>query len=213
VRFRSASYVPTGSYQGTIIHSVPDGNCLFHSVGHFAHQTAHHLRRRAVEWIRAHKNETVGGGETLEAWIRMATNCCVDKYTARAAHPGTWGGEIELFALHRLLGKDVYVFHCDTAPVPSLTTNSKVTYTDASGRPTEATIVAVHENGTPEAYFTVAIPTPGAPERSTTRERLRARSTAHTLRLWTSFENPSSDGALTLLYRANNHYDAVEVGT
>ena len=81
-----------------------DGNCLFRSVSDQMDNTEKNYkeyRSRCIEYMVQNKDEFINFLEDDEPF---------DKYIQRMSEDGEWGGNLEIYALSRLLNANFYIY-------------------------------------------------------------------------------------------------------
>lgn len=106
----------------TVKKTTGDGNCLFHAVSGALKERSNiekshiELREEVAAFYRNDKenlwqefrNEDINYGFSMSEGTRIFDN--FDDYINNMAKPGTWGSEIEICALSRMLGVNIIVF-------------------------------------------------------------------------------------------------------
>lgn len=87
-----------------------DGNCMFRALAHGSHRSHQQVRHEVAEWMNHH-------------WEKDCAPFLSDEerngYLSRMRRDGTWGGELELSAYHRLTGDTVCVWDASRSLVQS----------------------------------------------------------------------------------------------
>jgi OTU domain-containing protein 6 len=102
-----------------------DGNCLFAAIQHqlaliYQNSSFSDLRKIAVQAIQNSPDE----------FSSFLVDENLDDYCLRMSRPGEWGGEMELVALSKALGKTIKVFQAFTPPLVINHTNQDLNATN-----------------------------------------------------------------------------------